>query len=199
MISHILFDNNGVLTTSDCERTHQIVARYLKISQEKVRDLFGPDIAALDTGQITQQEFYRRVLFRGNFTNRLEDFEKLHLNAYIAKPENQKLALMLRKRYSIALLTNFGDAFWKMYPVWGLNKVFKKKEVFLSADLGLAKPNPVYFTTVLERLKIKPQQAVFIDDNSDNIASALKLGINSVLYTSHQQLLHYLESLNVKI
>jgi len=198
MISHILFDNNGVLTTSDSERTHQTVARYLKISREKVNALFAPDVHALDAGEITQTEFYRRVLFRGNFTSKLEDFEKMHLNAYIPKPDNQELALALRKKYSIALLTNFGDAFWKMYPIWGLNKIFKKKEVFLSADIKLAKPDPNYFITVLEKLNIKPQQAVFIDDNSDNVVSARKLGIHSILYASHKQLLEALDALNVK-
>jgi hypothetical protein len=50
MISHILFDNNGVLTTSDGEKTHQAVADYLKIDRSDVNALFAPDVRALDTG-----------------------------------------------------------------------------------------------------------------------------------------------------
>jgi putative hydrolase of the HAD superfamily len=198
MISHILFDNNGVLTTSDGEKTHQAVADYLKIDRSDVNALFAPDVRALDTGAITQKEFYRRVIERGKFKVSVREFERLHLNSYIAKSKNQKLAKLLSKHYPTYLLTNFGDAFWKMYPKWGLDGVFEKKNVFLSAELGLAKPDPAIFNYVLKKLNIAAENVVFIDDNSDNIRSAKNLGIHTVLYKGHDELVSSLMHLGIK-
>lgn len=197
MITHIIFDNNGVLTTNDDERTYSVVSDYLGVTREKVPELFAPHVEALDTGEITQIEFYRRVLKDCNSGKPAEEFAKVHLNAYKPKIENQLLAKKLGKEYKIALLTNFGDSFWEMYPVWGLNKIFDKKDVFLSAELGIAKPDRKIFLYALEKLNALAKESVFIDDNAQNVDAARALGINSILYTSHDSLLESLKKLKV--
>ncbi|MBE6480855.1 MAG: HAD family hydrolase [Actinomyces ruminicola] len=49
-----------------------------------------------------------------------------------------------------------------------------------SCTLGVAKPSPDYFHTVLELVGVRPQEALFVDDNAANIAQAAALGIRTV-------------------
>ncbi|RJF40909.1 HAD family hydrolase [Actinomyces sp. 2119] len=49
-----------------------------------------------------------------------------------------------------------------------------------SCTLGVAKPQPEYFTRLLEESGSEPRQALFVDDNTDNISAAQSLGIRTV-------------------
>lgn len=49
-----------------------------------------------------------------------------------------------------------------------------------SCTLGVAKPAPEYFETVLRLLDLAPDQALFVDDNAHNVASARALGLETV-------------------
>lgn len=46
-----------------------------------------------------------------------------------------------------------------------------------SCELGVAKPDPAYFRTVLDLAGAAPDQALFVDDNAENIDTARSLGI----------------------
>jgi putative hydrolase of the HAD superfamily len=52
-------------------------------------------------------------------------------------------------------------------------------EQFYSCDLGVAKPNPAYFTAILERLDRSPQEVLFIDDLEPNTRAAASIGIHA--------------------
>jgi putative hydrolase of the HAD superfamily len=51
---------------------------------------------------------------------------------------------------------------------------------FWSYDLGVAKPDPAYFTTVLERLDLEPHEVLFVDDSATNVESARAVGLAAV-------------------
>lgn len=197
MIKAILFDNNGVLTTNDQENTYKVVAEFLKVSVDEVIKLFKPYVLDLDKGKLEQKDFYATILKNGNFKKSIDEFAEIHLNAYKPKIENQELAKNLKEYYKIALLTNFGNAFWEMFPKWGLDKVFNREEVFVSADIGLAKPDPAYFIYVLEKLNILAEETVFIDDNEENILAAKNMGINTILFRGDKNLVESLGKLGI--
>jgi HAD superfamily hydrolase (TIGR01509 family) len=86
-----------------------------------------------------------------------------------------------------------------MFEKWGLNKIFSKKEVFVSSDIHMAKPNEVIFNFVLNKLSAKPTEVVFIDDNSANINSANNLGINAIHFRDLPSLKISLEKHGISI
>ena len=53
-------------------------------------------------------------------------------------------------------------------------------EVFYSAELGAMKPDPDFFTAILDRIGLPPAQVGFVDDNVDNVATARALGIQAI-------------------
>lgn len=54
--------------------------------------------------------------------------------------------------------------------------------VFNSADVGLVKPNPLFFEWLLRETKAELQSCLFVDDNLQNIEAAKKLGIPSLQF-----------------
>jgi putative hydrolase of the HAD superfamily len=56
-------------------------------------------------------------------------------------------------------------------------------EQFYSCDLGVAKPDPRYFTAILQRLGRSPQDVLFIDDIEANTRAAASVGVHVETFT----------------
>lgn len=70
--------------------------------------------------------------------------------------------------------------------------------ILISADIGIAKPQKAFYERLMTELKEKPQDILFIDDNEENIESAKKVGLKTLLYNHTKNLTHeilkYLET-----
>ena len=60
--------------------------------------------------------------------------------------------------------------------------------VVVSGAEKMRKPTPAFYQVLLDRYNVKPEEALFIDDNYRNILAAEKMGINSIHFTSPEQL-----------
>lgn len=52
-------------------------------------------------------------------------------------------------------------------------------ELFFSSELGVAKPDPRFFTMICERLGLPPGRLLFIDDLAANVTGARAAGLNA--------------------
>ncbi|PAW92507.1 HAD family hydrolase [Mucilaginibacter sp. MD40] len=69
--------------------------------------------------------------------------------------------------------------------------------VVVSGTEKMRKPQPEFYQLLLNRYKVKPQEALFIDDNKRNIMAAEQLGIKSIHYQSPEQLASELKQLYI--
>ena len=69
--------------------------------------------------------------------------------------------------------------------------------IVVSGDEGVIKPDPRIFHILLERYRIDPREAVFIDDNPANAEAAASLGIHGIHFRSPELLRRELESLDL--
>ena len=60
--------------------------------------------------------------------------------------------------------------------------------MFSSHELKERKPDAKAYQAVLDYLRVEPQQAIFLDDNIDNVRGADQLGIKTILVTSYEQM-----------
>lgn len=60
--------------------------------------------------------------------------------------------------------------------------------IVVSGEEGVIKPDPKIFRILLERFRIAPEEAVFIDDNPGNAAAAAELGIHGIHFRSPELL-----------
>jgi putative hydrolase of the HAD superfamily len=79
----------------------------------------------------------------------------------------------------IALLTNnvkeFGEHWRATFPIDELCE-----DVIDSSHVGLRKPERAIYALTCERLGVAPHEAVFVDDNADNVAAARAFGMHAV-------------------
>ena len=69
--------------------------------------------------------------------------------------------------------------------------------IVVSGDEGIRKPEAAFFQILFDRYQVNPADAVFIDDNLRNVEAARKLGIQSIRFTSPEELEKELKDLNV--
>lgn len=55
---------------------------------------------------------------------------------------------------------------------------------FHSFRMGLAKPDPAYFTHIVETLGIAPEEAVFVDDMAVNVRGARRAGLHAIHFAA---------------
>ncbi|WP_445785093.1 HAD family hydrolase [Sphingorhabdus sp.] len=72
-------------------------------------------------------------------------------------------------------ITNFGSEFWDMFRP--TQPVFNRfQDIIVSGAEKLVKPDPAIYALALDRFGLKPGEAIFIDDNHDNVVSARNNG-----------------------
>ena len=62
------------------------------------------------------------------------------------------------------------------------------EHVFVSARLGMVKPDPAIFEHVLKELGARPEDVTFVDDRAANVEAAAALGIRALLFTGVEEL-----------
>jgi putative hydrolase of the HAD superfamily len=93
----------------------------------------------------------------------------------------------------IALLSNAGFDFASPLRSSPVSRFFER--VFVSAELGLVKPDPQIYLEVARELGISPEEMVFIDNKQENVDAAVALGITGHHFTAPALLRSFLESL----
>lgn len=73
----------------------------------------------------------------------------------------------------------------------GLEKAFD--EVVNSSEIGVAKPDFLFFQRLMKRLSVKSKQCIFIDDTNRNVEAARAMGIESLLHTSTKETLDFIK------
>ena len=139
-------------------------------------------ITSADAGGMPEEEVIKNMI-PSKYHNILEGIKQfIRDKDRVINPEIFGIIDKLRKMHKVVMMNN---------EILEWNEFRKEKfelpshfdEIFSSCDLGLAKPYPEFFKAVLKRLKIAPSELAFIDDKSDNVASAAELGINTILFT----------------
>ncbi len=122
-------------------------------------------------------------------------YDKWHLMFSGAIEENVALFQQLKasKKYKIYALTNWSGEKWdkakELFPF--LNDF---DGVVVSGIEKTRKPFPKIYKIILERYNIIPQNAVFIDDNQENIEKAKEFGINTIKCENATQVRNSLKS-----
>ena len=85
----------------------------------------------------------------------------------------------LRGQVRLGLLTNnvkeFGEHWRATFPIDELFEV-----IVDSSHVGMRKPEPEIYLLTCSQLEIEPTEAVFVDDNIDNVEAARALGMETV-------------------
>lgn len=182
-LAWVVFDLDGVFRQWNddqldaVERDHGIEPRTI-LSVAFSEDL-GP---AATTGQLTYRqwmdEIRRRVItrFGHEVSSALDRWEE---NVGLVDWEMIDLLRRVRRHAPVALLSNGTTRLRRDLHVLGLTEEFDR--IFNTAEIGVAKPDPLVFEIVCAALEAEPRNCVFVDDLLDNVSGARSIGM-----TAHQ-------------
>ncbi|MGA1847357.1 HAD family hydrolase [Deferribacter abyssi] len=183
-INTIIYDCDGVLFDSEeavlayydfiCEKfnlpkiqrdNHEEVKKALmKTNEEIIRML-------TDNEMLIEKilEFAKNMNFK-QFLNLMKPEKKL----------KETLNILYNNGYNLAIFTNRGQSLHYLLDHFGLNKYFKIK--ITSFDVKNPKPNPEGIYKILDFFQIKPENALYIGDTTNDLYAAKNAKVMFVAY-----------------
>ncbi len=102
-------------------------------------------------------------------------------------------ALRNRKTHRLLALTNWShETFPTALELFPFLHWFEG--IVVSGEEKLIKPDPRIYELLINRYDVKPQQAIFIDDNPHNVEGAKEAGLHAIRFESPQQLKVFLQT-----
>jgi len=80
-------------------------------------------------------------------------------------------------------ITNFSGEFWTPFREREAAVFDRFRDVVVSGDEKLMKPDPAIYALALKRFGLAAGEALFVDDNAANVDAANRAGIHGVLFT----------------
>jgi glucose-1-phosphatase len=205
-ISDVIFDLGNVLVPFDWKIAVKRLLKYLPadIADDATGDpmtlakAINDLVDKLEIGAISFQEFHRLIVLRIGLTADLKEFQEIWSQIFTLDQQMTRLGKSLTKRYGVWLASNTDEVHYD-YIISNFPEILFYKGAALSYQMGTKKPEIEYFTKAIELFGIKPDQAVFIDDLSENVVGARKLGIVGIQFTNYPALLNELTRIGVDV
>lgn len=191
-ISWLLFDLGGVLLRVEQSRIFEELAKLTQRAPDVIKtalvsaEPFWSDFVVREYSPAELAEQVNTVLATRLGISEVE----AAFNAELGEPITSTLKLLpiLRQRVNVGCLSNTNSIHWDcMLREYEMMRYFDRR--FASQFLGCAKPAAEIYKKVVEHLDVKPNQILFFDDRSENVAAASRLGWNARVYHSHTELL----------
>lgn len=193
-IKAIVFDLGGVIMSGGyLPFLHHYCLKCLTPQGKKKIDALEH---AVNLGTITETKFYKEIskVFGVHLTPK-----QMH-NEIVKKMQvNKKLVEFIPhiKKAKVALFTNsIGHMAVDVLHKRGVpvRKTFDK--LFVSSKIHYAKPDAKAYHYVVRHLKIKPEQAMMVDDRKENIDAAKKIGMKGIIFKNAAQFKRELNKYN---
>ena len=171
-----------------------VISNYLGITEEKFFIYTGENFRKLLDGKINSNEFWVRFSLRYGKKVKEELFGKF-FNPGIIR-ETKDIIKQLKSNSRVVCGTNTIDSHYYYLLNQGVYDIFD--EVYASNLMGISKPDPDFYWHILKKEGIKPENTIFVDDTEENILSAQKIGINSILFTDSDSLKQQIKTLSLR-
>lgn len=188
MVKAVIFDCFGVLIGKGFEYTYRLAGGDPAKDRLFIEDLLGQ----ANMGMISDQAFREQMAARVGIS--VEDWRAAVRAADLADEELLNYIKSLRQSCKTAVLSNANRGVVERKIGTGrVGDYFD--EIVVSADVGMAKPDPRVYSLAAERLGVDPAECVFVDD-SPHLAEGAKLaGMQAIIYKNFLQMRAELDSL----
>jgi len=195
MIKMIMFDMDYTINNWSSKTYSR------QISEESGADFATVDrftskmIDSLDEGRLRLAQFERSISKRFKVPRSRIKYCGCYERNVKVKSEMIRIIKRLKKRYLTALLTNSERCRYAYTAKIVDLKLFDY--TFVSGYIRLLKPHPQIYRYVLKKTKLKSDEILFIDNNTQNVIGARKVGIESIHFIGAKKLEEKLKRLGI--
>jgi putative hydrolase of the HAD superfamily len=196
-IKAVLFDFGGVLVQTINQSGREKWEKQLNLPPHGLsRAVFDSEMAMQGTlGQVKEQEIWKHL---GDlYSLSPEQLSQLRLDFWSGDWLDTNLVnflLSLRSHYKTAILSNAWLGAREMFVnKYHLDQVTDL--MVISSEDGLAKPDPRIYQLTLDRLGVRPEEAIFVDDMLENVRAARQVGLIGLHFRTTPQILSEIRGL----
>jgi len=188
-IKLITFDLGNVLVHVDHQEFCRRLAGLAGVTAAEVFNyVFASDLEpAYDTGSITSQEFYRRIVARFKVSLDFDQFALWWNSIFCPMPDMAEVVARLARSCPLFLLSNTNELHFdyirERYPILDHFSRF-----VLSYRVGSRKPETGIYRNLIQTSGLLPDHILFIDDKLPFVTAAREHGIHAWQFTSPQEL-----------
>lgn len=190
MIKAVLFDMGGVVATNIEDYRYPRLEKISNLNKNDIKKRIKSVEHKFDVGKISVEDFFKSVAKVLDVKD-YRKVKKIFVDTIMKKSKLNNVVIQFAKQlkedgYKIGILsnTNVLDS-----------SVHKKRKdfdlfspVILSNEVGHRKPERKIYQIALNKLRVKPEECIFIDDKKSKLISAKKLGIKTILFKSSSQM-----------
>jgi putative hydrolase of the HAD superfamily len=161
--------------------------------------LRGEELEKLFHGQITEDEYWQQVSKNNKWKIDINILKKAIRDNFQEVEGIRTIIEKLKQRgYNLGLLSVHAKE-WVDYcnHRYGYHKLFDS--ILYSFEVGLSKPNKKVYELILNKLKARPEECLFIDDKESNLVTARELGIRSIQFKNYKQLIYDLKREGISV
>ncbi len=193
----VFVDFGGVIMrTEDKGPRHRQAERLGMTSRDLEKIVFESDSSLrASTGKIPEEAHWQAVSKALGVSR--EEGEKIITEFFSGDRVDVTLLDFLRSLRpdrKVGLISNAWSGLRKVITTNNFANVFD--ELVISAEVGLLKPDPRIYHLALERLGVRPEESVFLDDMLVNVEAARSVGMSAIQFTqqdsSLEELKHFL-------
>jgi len=196
MIKAVIFDYGGVVKARDSHFTDDI-AKIYGVSKEGLLRVFTEPLRQLNKGDISEENFWEKLssgLNKKGPEDPEESFRQAYKKFFQIFPDIIDLVKELKeKRVKTAVLSNTIKIHADVIKEYNGYEPFDV--IILSCDVGIAKPEKEIYQLTLNKLQLKAEEAIFIDDREENLLPAKELGMKTILAKNSKQIIRDVHSL----
>ena len=185
----VVFDIGGVLEFTPPMGMAEKWEDRLGLGRGELPERLGAVFAAGNVGALTEPEIHRRIGeilalgpqvvadFMADLWTEYLGTLNVELTSYFAG---------LRPVYRTGIISNsFVGAREREQERYGFEQL--TDDIVYSHEVGISKPDPRIYELACDRLGVRPEEMIFLDDVAANVAAADDLGAYGILFTSTAQ------------
>ena len=199
-IKWLLVDIGNVLLLKDSGNNfNELLSKELNVDIELAQKINKVHYSSMDIKYIPEEEFIADLEIKLNyrapkdiFTYFAKAYEKQvrpNIELFNSLEEMRKLGI------KTAILSNTISIYRQTQEQIGISKQNGFDPIVLSWQEGIAKPNRDIFELALKKLKVKPEEVIFIDDSVEHIKGAEQVGIRGILFDNTKNVIKQIREL----
>jgi putative hydrolase of the HAD superfamily len=185
-----MFDFGGVICTPQPQEDLAALAGAAGVSVAELWDAYWPARPAYDAGDLTSMTYWQGVAGQfGRTFSEAQVAELIRLDiaswAHLCEDTVQLIRDLQAAGQRLALLSNMPADVARSIAALPVARHFE--HLLFSCDFRALKPDPGCYARALSRLGAPAAEVIFIDDRTENVIGAERMGIRAIHFTGSRE------------